>query len=66
MTTTERLYVSVREAAEILRCHPVTVRRQIAAGEIPARRVGRTWRIPTESVVPPEPHGLLRTKTGGA
>jgi excisionase family DNA binding protein len=48
----ERLYVSVTEAARILACHPVTVRRQIAAGEIPARRIGRNYRIPYESLAP--------------
>lgn len=47
-----RLYVSVADAARILYCHPVTVRRQIAAGAIPAIRVGRTWRIPEEALSP--------------
>jgi excisionase family DNA binding protein len=48
----EPLYLSVPETAKILRCHPVTVRRQIAAGALPAIRVGRAWRVPIASVLP--------------
>ena len=48
----EPLYLSVPETAKILRCHPVTVRRAIASGSLPAIRVGRAWRVPVDSVLP--------------
>jgi len=39
--------LTVNEASEVLRCHPVTVRVACEKGEIPgAVRVGRMWRIP--------------------
>lgn len=40
-----RLFATVPEAAAILRYDVRTVRRAIAAGEIPAVRVGATYRI---------------------
>jgi excisionase family DNA binding protein len=40
-----RLFATVSEAAAILRYDVRTVRRAIAAGEIPAVRVGTTHRI---------------------
>lgn len=46
------LYVSVPEAARLLVCHPVTVRRAISSGALPAIRVGRNWRIPFEAIHP--------------
>lgn len=55
----DRLYFSVGEAAKILGCHPVTVRRQIALGAIPAIRVGRPWRIPMAAL---EPETALRRR----
>ncbi|PKL33089.1 MAG: hypothetical protein CVV45_09430 [Spirochaetae bacterium HGW-Spirochaetae-10] len=36
---------SIDEVAEILKLHPITVRRRIASGEIAAIRVGRQYRI---------------------
>jgi len=41
-----RLFASVPEAATVLRSDQRTVRRGIAAGEIPATPVGRVWRVP--------------------
>lgn len=41
-------FVSAREAAAILRADPRTVRRSIAAGDIPATRVGAQFRVPVE------------------
>jgi excisionase family DNA binding protein len=41
-----RLFATVPEAAAILRYDVRTVRRGIAAGEIPATKAGTTYRIP--------------------
>lgn len=38
-------YLSVKEIAALLRVHPKTVRRWIAAGTLPATQMGRAWRI---------------------
>ena len=43
--------LSVREAAEVLSCHPVTIRRLIAAGQLPAVRLGpRLLRVPAKAI----------------
>jgi excisionase family DNA binding protein len=44
-----RLFATVTEVSAILSYDPQgrTVRRAIAAGEIPAIRAGSTWRVPT-------------------
>ena len=38
-------YLSVKEVAELFRICPKTVRRWITAGELPATRLGRDYRI---------------------
>ncbi len=38
-------YLCVNEIAALLRVHPKTVRRWIAAGTLPATQMGRAWRI---------------------
>ena len=38
-------YLTVKEASEVLRVCPKTVRRWISAGILPATRIGRDWRI---------------------
>jgi hypothetical protein len=43
-----RLFVSVPEAAAVLRSDPRSVRRAIAAGDIPATRVGPRSLVPVE------------------
>lgn len=50
-------FISVADAALLLSVHPATIRRQIASGGIPARRLGREWRIPLDVVIdtPPPP-----------
>jgi excisionase family DNA binding protein len=42
--------MSTREAAELLGISQRRVQQRIAAGEIPARRVGRTYLIETEAI----------------
>jgi len=42
--------LTVKEASAILRVSDQTVRRMIADGQIPARKVGRAWRMKRESV----------------
>ncbi len=38
-------YLTVKEVAALFRICPKTVRRWIAAGDLPATRLGRDWRI---------------------
>ena len=42
--------LTVRESAELLRVTPITIRRYIAAGRLPAVRVGRGVRVRREAV----------------
>jgi hypothetical protein len=49
--------VGVVEAAHALGISPRRVRALAAAGQIPARRVGRTWIIGLDESVPPRPPG---------
>ena len=37
--------LTLDEAAEILRCHPVTVKRLAIKGEIHAKKLGSLWRF---------------------
>lgn len=39
-------YLTVYEAAELLRVHPQVIYRMIKAGDLPHLRVGRVYRIP--------------------
>jgi excisionase family DNA binding protein len=39
-------YLTVNEAAAVLRVHPHVVYRLVQSGEIVAIKVGRQWRIP--------------------
>ncbi len=41
---------TVAELADRWNCHPETVRRMIASGELRAFRVGREWRVAVEEV----------------
>jgi excisionase family DNA binding protein len=43
-------YLTVAEAAHLLRVHPQSVYRMVHAGELPHLRVGRAIRIPREAV----------------
>ena len=37
--------VDVAEAARLVACHPVTIRRAIARGELPALKIGSRYRV---------------------
>jgi excisionase family DNA binding protein len=39
-------FMTVAEVAALLRVHPVTVRRRIRCGRLPAVRIGRSIRVP--------------------
>lgn len=41
---------SPTEAAGLLKVHKLTIRRRINAGELPARKIGRQWRIPAAAL----------------
>jgi excisionase family DNA binding protein len=42
---TEHNYLRAIETAALLRCHPRTVSRMIASGQLEATKVARSWRI---------------------
>jgi len=44
--TTAHPYLTVNEAADLMRCEKKKVRQLLRDGVLPGRRVGRTWRIP--------------------
>jgi excisionase family DNA binding protein len=52
--------VDVETAAARLGLSAATVRRQAAAGELPARRVGRAWRIDLAALRPAQPEEIAR------
>lgn len=43
-------YLTVKETAVLLRVSPITVRRYIASGKLPAERVGRGIRVRREAI----------------
>jgi excisionase family DNA binding protein len=47
--------LTVDEAAKQVGVHPRTIRRRIAAGELPVMRVGRCVRIDAAVLIPPHP-----------
>ncbi len=38
-------FLTSEEVAQKLKLHPGTVRRMLARGEIPGRRLGKEWRV---------------------
>ena len=52
----EVLFLPVAEVASIMRVSKMTVYRMVHAGELPAIRVGRSFRVPEDEV-----HKYLRT-----
>ena len=49
LATHARPFVTVKALAAYLECDRRTIARLIAEGALPARRVGRLWRIPTDA-----------------
>ena len=43
--------LTVNQVAELLQVEPGTVRRNIEWGQIPAKKIGRIWRIPRAFVL---------------
>lgn len=52
MTTADKLYLRIREAAEILDVSERTIRRRLRDGSLPHVKLGRLIRIPAGAVVP--------------
>jgi excisionase family DNA binding protein len=50
-----RRLLTVAEAAKLVGVHERTIRRRVAAGELPVVRVGRCVRIERDLLVPPDP-----------
>jgi excisionase family DNA binding protein len=48
--STAATVMTVEEAAEYLRFHPSTVYRLARSGQLPARKVGKQWRLHRESI----------------
>jgi excisionase family DNA binding protein len=47
---TEPEYLTPEQVAEKLQMNPGVVRRMLAAGKLPGRRVGRIWRVPSDEL----------------
>jgi excisionase family DNA binding protein len=64
--------LTVPEAAALLRVSPITIRRYIADGQLPAVRVGKGVRIEREALdqflspIAPRTNGKTAAKSGGA
>ena len=43
-------YLNIKEAAELLRVHPNTIRNWLKSGDLPGRQIGRLWRISAAAV----------------
>ena len=43
--------LTVNQVADLLQVEPRTIRRNIEFGEVPARKIGRVWRIPKSFVL---------------
>lgn len=52
MTTPPEHFYRVSEVAKLLSCSRVTVWRSIRNGNLPAVRIGHSWRIPASAVEP--------------
>jgi len=58
-TTEEHRYLTLREAAELLRVHPRTAYRYVEAGLLPAKKLGGLWLVDAEEL---QRHLAERTK----
>lgn len=54
MATPADYYLTVEEAAEVLRVHPETVRVMLREKRLKGRKLGKDWRIPRSEVMPEE------------
>ncbi len=54
----EHEYLTAEQVAEKLQMHPTIVRRMLAAGELPGRKLGKSWRV-----VASELHEFMLGKT---
>lgn len=45
-----RNYYTIFEVADLLKFHHQTIRRMIRSGELPAKKLGREWRIKKEDL----------------
>jgi len=50
MNTDNSRVMTVRELADYLRVHPMTIYRQLKCGRLPAFRVGGDWRFDVEAI----------------
>ncbi len=63
--TREPEYLTVKEAAELLRVSTATVFRKLRSGELPATKFGRSWRIRRsvlDEMMTPRPRRPPRSK----
>ena len=44
--------LTIDETAELLRVHPVTIRRMVRRGDIPALKIGKVYRIDATDLKP--------------
>ena len=50
MILTQLPYLTIEEAAELLRIHPETIRRLLRLKRLPGKKIGREWRISREAL----------------
>ena len=45
------IFLTVSEAADILRIHPKTVQRYLRLGKLPGGKLGKSWRVPKQALL---------------
>lgn len=50
MILTQLPYLTIEEAAELLRIRPDTIRRLLRQKQLPGKKIGREWRISREAL----------------
>jgi excisionase family DNA binding protein len=50
-TTTTRDVLTANEAGLLLRVHAATVKRRAALGDVPGRKVGKSWRFSRQALL---------------
>jgi excisionase family DNA binding protein len=56
--------LTVEQAAAVLQMHPESVRAQLRAGRLPARKYGRSWRILRDELLAPTGHAAFAARPG--